>query len=227
MTIYGYCRVSSYESGKDGLSLKTQRELILSQYPNADIHEEAESGKDIDHRIVLQGLLGTLQRGDILVVKHYDRFARSSIDLLNMVLYFHAEGINLVSLENNIDSTTAEGYMLLTILASVAQFEREIDSRRTKSVLAQRTKEGKKNGGHVPYGFDCVGGLLVQNVEERQQITKMDIWRNQKNFSYCDIAERLNLANVPSKGAGKYRKGKAISGKWSAQAVYKIINRKD
>jgi DNA invertase Pin-like site-specific DNA recombinase len=83
---------------------------------------------------------------DVVVVYAYDRFARSTIELLTALEEFRVLGIEFVSLHNNIDTTTAHGKLLFTILAGFAEFERALIRERVMSGLANARANGTRLG---------------------------------------------------------------------------------
>lgn len=92
-----------------------------------------------------------LRKGDTLVIWRLDRMSRSLIELATISKEFEAEGIQLRSLTENIDTVTAGGKLIFNIFAAVAQFERDIISERTKAGLAAARKANKtKRGGRKP-----------------------------------------------------------------------------
>lgn len=88
----------------------------------------------------------TMRRGDVLVVTRLDRLARSTKDLLNMVSEFEGQGIDLVVLEQNIDTKTPEGRLFFTMIAAFAEFEHGILVARTLDGLAAARSRGRVGG---------------------------------------------------------------------------------
>lgn len=135
----GYCRVSTEEQ-----LLDLQRDALKA----ADcerIYEEKASGAKED-RIQLHAMLMALRKGDVLVVWKLDRLARSMKQLVTLVDDLHNRGIQFISLQENIDTTSAGGELMFHIFAALAQFERGIISERTKAGLASARARGR-NGG--------------------------------------------------------------------------------
>jgi DNA invertase Pin-like site-specific DNA recombinase len=83
---------------------------------------------------------------DVVVVYRFDRFARSSIELLTALEEFRTLGIDFVSLHENVDTTTPQGKLMFAIIAAFAEFEREIIRERVRSGLAQARANGKQLG---------------------------------------------------------------------------------
>jgi DNA invertase Pin-like site-specific DNA recombinase len=96
----------------------------------------------------LEKLKALCRRGkiDVVVVYAYDRFARSTIELLTALEEFRVLGVDFISLHNNIDTTTAHGKLLFTILAGFAEFERALIRERVISGLANARAKGTRLG---------------------------------------------------------------------------------
>lgn len=97
-------------------------------------------------RPVFDGLMATLQRGDTLVVLDIDRAFRSSVDALLAERELRGRGVALRIVQVAIDTATAEGEFVFTLLCAMAQFERRILSRRTKEGLAAARRRGVRLG---------------------------------------------------------------------------------
>lgn len=101
-----------------------------------------------EHRPRLDQLWADARRReiDVVVVYRFDRFARSTRQLVNALHEFDALGIQFVSLHENVDTTTPNGRLVFTIFAAIAEFERELIRQRVKSGLAVAKAKGKKLG---------------------------------------------------------------------------------
>jgi DNA invertase Pin-like site-specific DNA recombinase len=97
----------------------------------------------------LDRLLDQLRQGDVITVTKYDRLARSLRDLLDIVDTIQAQGAGFRSLAEDIDTTTPAGRLVFHVFASIAQFERERISERTKEGLEAARKRGR-GGGRPP-----------------------------------------------------------------------------
>ena len=104
-------------------------------------------------------MLDQLRDGDVVIVTKYDRLARSLKDLLEIVEATRERGAGFRSLAENIDTTTSTGRLVFHVFASIAQFERERISERTKEGLASARKRGRI-GGRPP-------ALTTHNSSER------------------------------------------------------------
>ena len=137
--IIGYARVSTDDQSLDGQfdALKVAgAERIFAD----KITGTARSRPELDR------LLDQLRQGDVITVTKYDRLARSLRDLLDIVDAIQARGAGFRSLAEDIDTTTPAGRLVFHVFASIAQFERERISERTKEGLAAARKRGRVGG---------------------------------------------------------------------------------
>ncbi len=137
--IIGYARVSTDDQNLDAQldALKgAGAERIFSDKISGSIRKRPE----------LDRLLDQLRDGDVIVVTKYDRLARSLRDLLDIVEVIKERGAGFRSLAEDIDTTTPAGRLVFHVFASIAQFERERISERTKEGLEAARKRGRVGG---------------------------------------------------------------------------------
>lgn len=159
-TILGYSRVSSEEQALHGISIDAQRISLqgyaaMIQQPIRIFEDAGFSGKNTS-RPALQQLLAECRAGAVsaVVVWKLDRLSRSLRDTLTIIEdVFQPRGITLVSITENIDTSTPSGRMMLNLLASFAQLEREQDSDRVVMAHKHLARDCKYLGGHVPLGY--------------------------------------------------------------------------
>lgn len=213
----GYIRVSTMGQADEGISLETQRAklyawALLNDYELLAILEDAGlSGKRADNRPGLQEALKlACEHQAPLVVYSLSRMARSTKDAIEILEHLRGCGADLVSITEQIDTTSAAGKMIYRLLAVFAEFERDLISERTKAAMAHLKAQGKCCG-QVPYGWnktDC--GNLVVNQAEQGWID----WMRAKKVAGTPlraIAEMMNGNHIPTKsGNGKWY-GKSIS----------------
>jgi DNA invertase Pin-like site-specific DNA recombinase len=137
--ILGYARVSTSDQ-----TLASQTDA-LEAVGAARIFAETVSGA-ARARPELARLLDHLRPGDVVTVTKYDRLARSLRDLLDIVAAIEAKGAGFRSLAEDIDTTTPAGRLIFHVFASIAQFERERISERTKEGLEAARKRGRVGG---------------------------------------------------------------------------------
>src|SRR5262249_45568613 len=139
-TVYiGYARVSSEEQDPNGQVKELEKTCD-------QVRKEYASGGRWD-RPELQHILRHIKQGDCLVVWKLDRLTRSLADLLRILKHLEKRGAAFKSLTEQIDTTTPVGRMLMQIMGSFAEFEREMIRERTKLGLARARAEGKRIGG--------------------------------------------------------------------------------
>lgn len=138
--VIGYARVSTREQNLE------RQVKALKKYGCDIILEEKKTGKNLD-RLELQNLLNTVKEGDTVVVSELTRISRSTADLHSLVNELDAKGVKFKSLKEEwVDTTTAHGRLIFTMLAGVAQFEREIMLERQAEGIAVAKERGVKFG---------------------------------------------------------------------------------
>ena len=172
---YIYTRVSTAIQ-VDGYSLEAQKEKIrkYAEYQDMEIageySDEGFSGKNIKGRHEFQRMLNDIEDCKdgvkyVLVFK-LSRFGRNAADILNSLQLMQDFGVNLICVEDSIDSSKEAGKLLISILAAVAEMERENIRVQTMAGREQKAREGKWNGGFAPYGYKLVeGGLEIADDE--------------------------------------------------------------
>ena len=135
----GYARVSTQDQNLD-------RQLDNLRAAGCErIFNEKMTGTKSD-RPELRTMLLTLRSGDILVIDSFSRLSRSTKDLLDLVEKLTAMGVHLVSLKENLDTTTATGKLMLTMLSALSQFERDLIAERTVDGLKAARARGRCGG---------------------------------------------------------------------------------
>ena len=137
--IIGYARVST-----DDQSLDSQTDALLAAGAERVFADKISGSRRA--RPELDKMLEQLRNGDVVTVTKYDRLARSLKDLLEIVEAIRERGAGFRSLAEDIDTTTPAGRLVFHIFASIAQFERERISERTREGLASARKRGRIGG---------------------------------------------------------------------------------
>ena len=155
MNVIGYCRVSTAEQAESGLGLEAQRASIAKWAADrglkVDLYEDAGiTGTSMVGRPALEAALCAAKDGAVLVAYSLSRFARSTRDMLAIAERLKRQGADLVSLTESIDTTTATGRLVFTLLSALSQFERDLTSERTKAALAALKARGVKLGPRRP-----------------------------------------------------------------------------
>lgn len=216
-----YTRVSTDRQAAEGVSLDAQRHraeawaaamgyTITAVYTDAGI-----SGSRMDTRA---GLLAALDHAcrdhSALIVYSLSRLARSTRDALSISDRLDRAGADLVSLSEQIDTTTAAGKMVFRMLAVLSEFERDLVSERTRTALTFKRSTGHKTGGTVPFGYtaDDHGRLIEHEGEQRAKREIRSL--KAKGYTLRAIAAELQRQGITTK------KGGAV---WSAKVVRGIL----
>ena len=135
----GYVRVSTLEQNP------ARQEEIMRSFGVEKVFSEKVSGKDTN-RPIFKEMLSFLREGDTLYVESFSRLSRSTRDLIDTVNVLGERGVALVSDKENIDTTTPQGRLVMTVFAAIYQFERENLLERQAEGIAIAKKEGKYKG---------------------------------------------------------------------------------
>ncbi|MCL2517374.1 MAG: recombinase family protein [Oscillospiraceae bacterium] len=172
MSKIGYIRVSATDQNTD------RQEMILKELNLDKYFIEKVSGKNTD-RTQLKKLMEYVREGDTVYIESISRLARSAKDLLNIVQQLQEKSVELISLKENIDTTTPQGRFVLTIFGALSELERENILQRQKEGITAAKMKGKKFG--------------------RPQIAKPKDWDNviglwkAKQITAAEAMRRLNL----------------------------------
>lgn len=176
-----YTRVSTAIQ-VEGYSLDAQKEKLIryAEFQNMEIlneySDEGKSGKNIEGRPEFQRMLYNIETGrdkiDFVLVFKLSRFGRNAADVLNSLQHMQDFGVNLICVEDGIDSSKDSGNLMISVLSAVAEIERENILVQTMEGRRQKAREGKWNGGFAPYGYQFVNGEL-QIAEDEAEIIKI------------------------------------------------------
>ena len=177
-----YCRVSTDERlDQEFNSIDAQREAghayIASQrsegwIPVADDYDDPGFSGGNTERPALKRLIADIEEGkiDIVVVYKIDRLTRSLADFSKMVEVFERQGVSFVSVTQQFNTTTSMGRLMLNVLLSFAQFEREVTGERIRDKIAASKRKGMWMGGVPPIGYDVENRRLVPNGRESKLV---------------------------------------------------------
>ena len=180
------CAIYTRKSTEEGLeqefnSLDAQREsaeaYIKSQQHEGwiclpDRYDDGGFTGGNMERPALRRLMADIEAGriDCVVVYKVDRLSRSLLDFAQLMAKFDKHQIAFVSVTQQFNTTNSMGRLMLNVLLSFAQFEREIISERTRDKIAATRRKGKWCGGLPPLGYDVVDTKLVLNQSEAEQV---------------------------------------------------------
>ena len=224
-----YCRVSSDERlDQEFNSIDAQKEAghayIASQRAEGwisvtdDYDDPGFSGGNTD-RPALKRLLADIERGliDIVVVYKIDRLTRSLADFAKMVELFDQRDVSFSAVTQQINSATSMGRLMLNVLLSFAQFEREVTGERIRDKIAAAKRKGMWMGGVPSIGYDVVNRQLVINEAEAAVVRR--IFEEMLTIgSPTQIAANLTAEGITTKAwttqEGQTRSGTRIDKKY-------------
>ena len=177
--VYIYTRVSTTMQ-IDGYSLDAQKARMkayadFNDYQIVGEYEDAgKSGKSIEGRASFCRMMEDIKSGKdgvayVLVFK-LSRFGRNAADVLSTLQVMQDFGVNLICVEDGIDSSKDAGKLMISVLSAVAEIERENIRVQTMEGRIQKAREGRWNGGFAPYGYHLVDGVLQINEDEAPAI---------------------------------------------------------
>ncbi|MCI7349262.1 MAG: recombinase family protein [Ruminococcus sp.] len=177
--VYTYTRVSTAMQ-IDGYSLDAQKSRMkaFADYNGYEIVGEYEdagkSGKSIEGRLqfnqMMEDIKSVKDSVSYVLVFKLSRFGRNAADVLSTLQVMQDFGVNLICVEDGIDSSKDAGKLMISVLSAVAEIERENIRVQTMEGRIQKAREGKWNGGFAPYGYKLVNGELIINEEEAEAI---------------------------------------------------------
>jgi site-specific DNA recombinase len=208
----GYVRVSTDQQADRGVSLDAQAEKIraMATVQEAElvdvIVDGGESGKSLQ-RPGIERLLAMVDRREIqvVVIAKLDRLTRSVRDLGELLERFQRRGVALVSVSESLDTGSAAGRLVLNVMASVSQWEREAIGERTRDALRHKRAQGLR-AGNVPFGFSLAedGQTLLACREEQEVLSAIrDLRRNHRSLR--SIAGELNARGLRTRSGAAWR----------------------
>ena len=220
-----YCRVSSDERLDQSFnSIDAQREAgiayVASQKAEGwelvpDFYEDPGFSGGNMERPGLKRLLKDIQAGkiDIVVVYKIDRLSRSLADFAKMVEVFDNHMVSFSSVTQQINSATSMGRLMLNVLLSFAQFEREVTGERIRDKIAASKRKGMWMGGSVPLGYRVENRALHIEPQEAELVQRIfEQYIAEK--STTKIVKELNEQGIQTKRKKAFCK----------QSIYKILH---
>jgi len=209
MKVIGYIRVSTDEQAQGGVSLEAQR-AKLEQYAelyDLDLVEvvvdAGVSAKNL-HRDGLKAALCALDAGQAagLLVAKLDRLTRSVRDLSDLLEKYFGTKYALLSVAEKVDTSSAAGRMILNIMATVSQWEREVIGERTSAALQHKIAQGQHVGSPA-LGFKMTDGQLEADQAELVVVERIQELRA-AGMTLQAIADLLNSESIATKRGGKW-----------------------
>ena len=187
-------------------SLEAQRSIccsyIASQKPRGWVEilrhydDDGQSGGDL-RRPALQELLSDIESGlvDVVVIYKLDRITRTLLDFVRLMDLMEQFGVGFVAVTQNFDTSDSTGRLILNILLTFAQFEREIASDRLKDKFGAMRQRGMFVGGNPPFGYNLIDKKLLINADEGDVVRWM-FERYLEVQSYVAVAQELKQKGV-------------------------------
>lgn len=213
MRAIGYVRVSTDQQATDGVSLEAQAAKIrtyceLYGIELAGIEVDAGASASSLERPGLTRALAALDAGEVdgLVVVKLDRLTRSVRDL-DALLSQYFTGSNakaLVAVAEQVNTETAAGRMVLNVLVSISQWEREVIGERTSAAMRHKQDRGEYIGGGVPFGYRVdAAGQLIEDAPEQAILSDLRDLKA-RGLTLREIADELNHRGAFRRGRDWY-----------------------
>jgi DNA invertase Pin-like site-specific DNA recombinase len=176
---FGYARVSKNEQ-----SLDVQIQKLIAAGCEEVFQEKVSGAKD--DRPQLKALMGKLRRRDTLCVVRLDRLGRRMMKLVELINEFKEKGIEFISLENNLDTSSHMGMLLFNICAAFSEMERELIRERVKAGLDSAKQQGRKGGrpkkltnekADTIRALRTAGKMSVKKICETMKISRSVFYR--------------------------------------------------
>ena len=205
----GYIRVSTVMQVNDGFSLEAQESKICAEAKKRNLFlkalyiDKGISGGSMEKRLSLEELRNQVEENTWIIINSVSRLARNTKDLLSLVDEIEAKKSHLIIIDLNLDITSPSGKLILTLMASQAQFERELTSERVKGVLQHLKKTGNLRtkpafGWSVNSDRSPDAPLHIRNEEEQEVIKQVRLLRNvYPNLGVTAFTNRLNKSKIP------------------------------
>jgi site-specific DNA recombinase len=202
-----YIRVSTNKQASEGWSLETQKDRLIAHcktkgFQVAKIYsDEGISAKAYSNRPELNQLLEDLKLGEFVISVSLSRISRTHTHFLEILKKIEDKGAKLILLDYDIDSSTANGRMMLNMMALLAQHERELIQERVAVTMKNMRQKGELRT-KPRYGFRVENGQMMEDEGEQKIIKLINIYhKNGKN--YTEIANELNGKGIKLRKAQK------------------------
>lgn len=207
--VIGYTRVSTSEQAKEGISLDNQYHKIEAYAGLKDMNllkiitEEGKSGKNLNRPGIEEVIrMAKNKEIDAIIVYKLDRLTRKTRDLLYLIEdVFARNNTQFISLNENIDTSSASGKFFLTVMGAMAQMERDLIAERTTDALQELTRQGRRLGNpdKVPFGLRLLKRRKAEIADlqpDPEEIkTVREIFRlRRKKITLEKIGNRFSMA---------------------------------
>ncbi len=212
MLAIGYARVSTDRQADRGVSLDAQSAKIVAMatVQGAELLEVVvDSGESAGtmNRPGLQRILELVRNRKVqaVIVAKLDRLTRSVKDLCGILELFEKRGVALVSVAESLDTSTAAGRLVITIMSAVSQWEREAIGERTRDALQHKRSKGERVG-NVHYGYRLSGDGKHVEPEPKEQAVLAEIRAlRARRRSLREVAAALNERGCRTRRGSPWR----------------------
>jgi len=208
MKAVGYIRVSTVGQVADGVSLEMQRAKLDAW---ASLHDaelvavfadEGLSGKSADRPGLVAAIAAAKRERAALVIYSLSRLSRSTLDTLRIAGDLERAGCDLVSLAEQLDTTTPAGRVIFRVLAAFAEFEREQLGERTRQAMQHLRSQGRVVGA-IPHGYQRDGERIVPQ-EQEQRILQLAAELRGQGMTLRAIADELTARGAFNRAGRRF-----------------------
>jgi site-specific DNA recombinase len=212
MKAIGYVRVSTDQQADRGVSLEAQTEKVRAMAVVKDaelldvIVDAGESAKSLQRPGMARLLALVDNRAvDVVIIAKLDQLTRSVADLAELLKRFKRSGVSLVSVADSLDTKSAAGRLVLNIMVSVSEWEREAIGERTRDAMHLKQTKGERVG-NVPFGYRLAadGVHLEDEPIEQHSLTRLRALQA-AGHSQRQIAELLNAEGLATRTGSPWR----------------------
>lgn len=204
--------MSTEKQADFGVSLEAQTEKVraMAVVQGAQLSEilidAGESAKSLD-RPGMARLLAVVQAKEVdtVIVAKLNRLTRSVKDLAELLDRFNKHGVSLVSVAESLDTRTAAGRLVLNIMVSVSQWEREAIGERTRDAMRHKKAQGERVGT-IPYGYQAGANSAHLEANEQEQALLARVrYLRESGYTTRQIADALNAQGLSTRRGGAWR----------------------
>jgi len=203
----GYCRVSteSQDISLDLQETKIKQYAELSDLENILIMQDKASGKSLNRPAMTEIInLVKSKKVSTIIIYKLDRLTRNISDLNNFIDLCNKYNVALISIKDSLDTKTASGRLVMNLLATVSQWERETIAERTAEALQQKKSNKTRYTNKAPFGFSFDSeNNMVEEPTEQEVLKQMQDLRA-KGLSYREIENELKKQNTRNRNNGFY-----------------------